>query len=86
MTIDERKELRLKILQELYDYYFSNNGSGKTFDRNSLKGEDFLAYKYLLDKNLIKDVKLGGNDPVYQITPYGIDLIESLSKKSDIFW
>lgn len=80
MTIEERKELRLKILRELYDHYFSNNGTGKSFNQGQLNGEDQFAYNYLMDKGLIKDSRNGGNNPVYKITTHGMDAIESQGK------
>lgn len=73
MTPAERKELRLNLLKELYNYHFSHNGNW--FKLGILKTELNLAYKYLEGKGLISY-----SDPYQQgsisITPLGIDFVE----------
>ncbi len=87
MDIKTRQETRISLLKECYDLYFdANSNSFKRIDTQKLRNEDyekFLAYDYLLAKNLIKDVRSGGNTPEYQISIYGIDVIESLELKKE---
>lgn len=82
MKIKERRELRINLLRELYNIYFDtvNNSNSKTISDNLAQEdkEKYLAYDYLINKNLIKDTKMGGITPKYSITVDGIDLIESM--------
>lgn len=85
MGFKERQELRITLLKELYELYFSNNSlNAKVIDIDKLKKEDnekALAYEYLRAKNLISDVSVGGNNAKYIISVYGIDVVESLELK-----
>lgn len=86
MIGEARKALRMKLLQELYDYHFANNGSGNRMDRHIVEKEpEFnLAYQYLEERNLISIKSYGGSFFDYKITSYGIDLVESREVKSDL--
>lgn len=81
MTGEERKELRMKLLQEHYDYHFANNGLGKQLTRNRIDSEQNLAYQYLEEKKLI--IKHSdGREFDYKISAYGIDQIESKGRSN----
>lgn len=84
MSPTERKQLRLDILKELYDYHFANNGESKSVVQEvNSDSERKLAYEYLEDKGLIylKLETAGLERRVYQadakINARGIDSIES---------
>ncbi|QOY37979.1 hypothetical protein AWH56_010650 [Anaerobacillus isosaccharinicus] len=77
MELEEKKQLRLKILEELYEIYFKT-GRGKG-TLNYLKFEDMptrTAYEYLINKGLISEKHESGNNFNYKITVVGIDLVE----------
>lgn len=82
MTGKERQELRVSLLQELYDVYFSNNGNGKQYTNEELAKdpERKLAYEYLVGRSQVHKVFPGGRNTVFTILPNGIDFIESLEK------
>lgn len=80
MSIVERKELRLKLLRDLYDWHFGNEGEHKTVRADDImvdREETILAYWYLSQKALITFRCTGG--PCYEaaITAHGIDTIEA---------
>ena len=79
MNSEDRKGLRMKLLQELYDYHFTNNGQGKPINKHEVEKEIELnlAYQYLEEKNLISIKHFGGSKFDYKISSYGIDSIES---------
>lgn len=88
MTAEDRKRLRVKLLQELYDHHFNSNGLGKQLDKHGVEKDHELnlAYQYLEEKNLISIKYFGGSIFYYKITSYGIDSIESSKVKSDVFF
>ncbi|MEW4370102.1 hypothetical protein [Paenibacillus kandeliae] len=80
-TIEERQQLRIQLLQDLYDYHFGpdersfhlpgpKKNSGPLTDK-----ETRLAYDYLSKKGLIEIKDIVGYIH-FSITPNGIDLIE----------
>lgn len=78
MTPEERNELRLSVLKELYDFHFANNGRSALFKIESDEDkEKLLALEYLDGKGLAnhKIMYKGAYDA--KITSYGIDLIET---------
>lgn len=87
MDIEERKKLRQKLLEELYDFYFKNNGSGKIFENEAEFQKDkekYLAYKYLIEKRLVNGKSLNcGNRIECAISVCGIDFIESNHKLTE---
>lgn len=76
MLINERKELRCKILQELYEAYFEKNGAMVLIEKNTLDNETRLAYIYLADKGYI-EIEVSGRNWGAKISVHGIDLIEN---------
>lgn len=80
LKTNSKKKLREDLLKELYDLCFNNTRDlSLRIDKNLEKVdyEKYLAYKYLLSKNMIKNVGIKGSFDEYQITTYGIDYIES---------
>ena len=75
----ERQMLRYKLIKEIYDVYFSTNGSGKKVTMEQLTSEENLAYKYLCDLGFIdceQIIDMEGSDRKYTITAHGINFIE----------
>jgi hypothetical protein len=69
-------ELRVKLLNEIYEYYISTNGSGKPVELDSPRGKLTLAYHYLHKRNLIHlSVNSDLNSGTANISPEGIDFI-----------
>ena len=81
MTIDEKRELRLTLLKELYDYN-EETGGYKVIDLNDpMTKEDknrFLAYEYLEDKGLIQFKPYHESAYIAKINSYGIDHVEEV--------
>lgn len=84
MTKEERMELRGQLLEEMYDFYFENEGKEfPILDKVRSSTENRLAYVYLKDAGLIKATVKTEED--YTVTTYigakitvsGIDLVES---------
>ncbi|WCK52490.1 hypothetical protein PP175_13600 [Aneurinibacillus sp. Ricciae_BoGa-3] len=77
MSYEERKQLRLNILEELYSVYFET-GKGKVQEKTRFTDdlETNLAYQYLIEKRLIVEASAGGRNYEYRITDMGIDVIE----------
>ncbi|MEK3821467.1 hypothetical protein MKY20_20545 [Cytobacillus sp. FSL W8-0315] len=77
ITIRERKELRIQLLFNLYEYYYQNNGVSKKLTRENLQEnkEVDLAYQYLENKNLIH-VDRQGSQLFIKPTVSGIDFVE----------
>lgn len=72
-----RIKLRKRILEELYTYYFDNNGSDKFIAADIEDNETNLAYIYLEQKGFIELKNM--NQPLAataKITAYGIDEVE----------
>ncbi|MGM9925180.1 MAG: hypothetical protein ACI35R_13125 [Bacillus sp. (in: firmicutes)] len=75
--IQERKELREKLLKELYDHHFSGSRKAKPIAEEIEDIEVRQAYLYLEDKGYIS-IKDPGH-PAFAaagITSYGIDYVE----------
>lgn len=75
--ITERKELREKILQGLYDYHFENKGKMKQVSNENKDDETKLAYLYLAEKGLVELENF--EHPAFagaKINAFGIDEIE----------
>lgn len=77
MDYNERKKFRREVLQDLYDTYFQNNGSGKEYALGEVEPEKILVYAYLEQKELIYKKTNGGSNFSYIISARGIDYIES---------
>ena len=82
MTIDEKRELRLTLLKELYDYNEETGGDGKVIPANEpMNAEDknrFLAYEYLEEKGLIYFKPHYDSAYIAKINSYGIDHVEEV--------
>lgn len=85
MTIDEKKELRMNLLKELYDYNEKTGGHEKQVPRNvPMKDEDkdmILAYEYLEGKGWISFKPFHKSAYVAKISAYGIDYVEEMLNK-----
>lgn len=79
ISIKERQELRKKLLFDLYDYYFNNNGAVFRTTRDELTAdtEAHLAYLYLQGKGLINVERQGNQFFLIRPTAIGIDYVES---------
>lgn len=79
ISIKERQELRKKLLFDLYDYYFNNNGAAFQTTRDELTAnkEVDLAYQYLQSKGLINVERQGNQLFLIRPTALGIDYVES---------
>lgn len=79
MTIDEKRELRLTLLKELYDYNEETGGYKEIIINDPMMEEDknrFLAYEYLEDKGLIHFKPYHESAYIAKINSYGIDHVE----------
>lgn len=81
INIGERINLRLSLLNELYNHHFKAVGEAKMVQKNDLQdNEIFLAYKYLAEKNFIEATAISGagqsSSHRFKITVLGIDHIE----------
>ena len=84
INIGERINLRLSLLDELYNHHFKFVGEAKMVQKNDLQdNEIYLAYVYLSDKNLIEATAISGagqsSSHRYKITVLGIDYIEKIA-------
>lgn len=81
LSINQRKDLRRNLLEEVYENYFEKNGApfSKTKEELRADKEKDLAYQYLQEKGLISCTQMGN---YIQIKPtvQGIDYVESLQK------
>ncbi|AST90107.1 hypothetical protein [Sutcliffiella cohnii] len=81
LSINQRKDLRKNLLEEVYENYFKKNGAPFTQTKEELRAdkEKDLAYQYLQEKGLITCTQMGN---YIQIKPtvHGIDYVESLEK------
>ena len=82
MTINEKQELRMNLLKELYEYNEKTGGNEKQIPRNvPMKDEDkdvILAYEYLEGKGLISFKLLHKSAFVAKISAHGIDYVEEM--------
>jgi len=79
MTIDEKRELRLTILKELYNHNEETGGYKEITINDPMTEEDknrFLAYEYLEDKGLIYFKPFHESAYTAKINSYGIDYVE----------
>lgn len=76
MNFAERKDYRLKLLTNLYDYHFKHRGVALMVEEESMDDETFLGYRYLREHDLIR-IEPGGKSRSIYITASGIDLIEN---------
>lgn len=79
MNIEQKKNLRLVFLKELYDYFFKEGGAGRkvTIGKED-KNEKVAAMLYLKEKGLVTfNCHEYGEFIDTKITANGIDLIES---------
>ena len=85
MTINEKQELRMNLLKELYEYNEKTGGNEKQIPRSvPMKEEDkdmILAYEYLEGKGLISFKLFHKTAYVAKITSYGIDHVEEMLNK-----
>lgn len=79
MTPEERNELRMKLLKDLYDYNFEKGGREAQINiEDTPEGrEKVVALQYLNDKNLINSKLFHKSAYQAKITAYGIDVIET---------
>lgn len=78
LSIQERKEMREKLLEELYTSYFERGGAPISITREELRSdrEKDLALKYLVEKGFILNTPMGNQSQI-TLTARGIDYIES---------
>lgn len=82
-SIQERKKLRLAILEELYNLHFFSPTQNNCLivKTNELYGErnseKHLAYHYLVTSGYIH-LDISGDSSVVSITAKGIDYVESI--------
>jgi hypothetical protein len=80
MTIDEKRELRITLLKELYDHNEETGGDEKEIPINTPTDENdknmILAYEYLKDKGLISFKLFHKTAYTAKITSVGIDYVE----------
>lgn len=75
--VRKRKDLRYRLLKDLYDHHFSNAGKAKPIANEIKDNEIKLAYFYMADKGYLRLEKI--DHPVFgetTITSKGIDYIE----------
>lgn len=76
LTIPERKKLRDHLLVKLYNIYFET-GEGNKVESMKLDLEERVAYTYLRDKGLVKEIiKTGVRTVELRISAVGIDYVE----------
>ena len=76
MNPEDRKNMRLELLKEIYDYHFDNKA--ETF--RIITRDDFekaSAIRYLISKNWITD-KSSYDEHIISITFEGMDRVESM--------
>lgn len=82
MTIDEKRELRITLLKELYDHNEETGGDGKEISVNEPMNEEnknrFIAYEYLEDKGLIYFKPHDVITYMAKINANGIDYVEEI--------
>ena len=81
INIEERINLRMSLLDELYNHHFKAVGEPKLISKEDLKEKEiYLAYRYLADKCLIEATAISGagqsSSHRCKITVMGIDYIE----------
>jgi hypothetical protein len=80
LKYEERVNLRVSLLKEFYNDYFTSGGHESKIILERKETEKRLALHYLTDKNLI-NCRLIKQDPVIEviikITAKGIDVVEN---------
>jgi hypothetical protein len=81
ITVVERINLRMSLLDNLYNHHFKAVGEAKMVPKNDLQDSElYLAYKYLTEKNFIEATAISGagqsSSHRYKITIMGIDYYE----------
>lgn len=81
INIGERINLRLSLLNKLYNHHFKAVGEPKLIPKDDMREKEvYLAYKYLADKSLIEATAISGagqsSSHRCKITVTGIDYIE----------
>jgi predicted transcriptional regulator len=79
MASEKRKQLRMDMLDELYQFHLSERGKkalipGNLEDRDP---EKYFALEYLADKGLIR-FKAENGQLVAKITQFGINLVKNI--------
>lgn len=82
INIEERINLRLSLLGQLYIHHFKAVGEPKMISKEDLKEKEvYLAYKYLAEKSYIEATPISGvgqsSSHRCKITVAGIDYIEN---------
>ncbi|PKR86110.1 hypothetical protein [Heyndrickxia camelliae] len=79
LSVEERKDLRNKLLKELYDYHFANSSTKAKPIADEIRDNEYKsAYLYLVDKGLIELENFG--HPALagaKINAFGIDEVEN---------
>lgn len=88
ITVLERINLRMSLLDSLYNHHFKAVGEAKMVPKNDLQDSElYLAYKYLAEKNFIEATAISGAGQTsshrYKITVMGIDHYEKEQLDSD---
>jgi RIO-like serine/threonine protein kinase len=81
ITVLERINLRMSLLDNLYNHHFKAVGEPKMVQKSDLQDNElYLAYKYLTEKKLIEATAISGagqsSSHRYKITVMGIDYFE----------
>lgn len=73
-----RKANRLKLLREIYEEYFKNQGEPYLMTVNKKEDvEKYLALQYLINKKLVTNVKPDYDNYSLVVTADGMDLVEN---------
>ena len=81
ITVLERINLRMSLLDNLYNHHFKAVGEAKMVQKSELQDNElYLAYKYLTEKKYIEATAISGagqsSSHRYKITVMGIDYYE----------
>lgn len=75
--ISNRKQLRKKLLLELYLFHFDNVGKAKLLSSEDIADTEIrLGYEYLNEKGLVGIKRVGNGAFNVSITAHGIDVVE----------
>lgn len=87
INIKERIDLRMALLDDLYNHHFKAVGEPKMVSKEDLKDKEiYLAYRYLAEKCYIEATPISGAGQASshrcKIMVAGIDYIEKLAANS----
>ncbi|MDQ0208797.1 hypothetical protein [Alkalicoccobacillus murimartini] len=79
-AMKKRQQLRDKLVEDLYHYYFEHSGSPLKTVVTETETEEELAYRYLEDKGYLLTERQGRDNLYIELTTKGIDYVESLAR------